>query len=198
MLNISGRLAPMTPEFDTIADVIRSRRTHMLVDRERDVPLDLVEQLCSLAMCAPNHKTTWPWRFAAFVGEGRARLGQEFVTDMTEVDFGDEGKRAKTLTKYTRTPAVLVVGSASHPQPQLEAENRYAVAAGIQNLLLGATAVGLTTFWSTPPLPDSKRVIELCGFEPDVTLIGVVYLGWPRTTVRTPERPPVSINIIDG
>ena len=48
----------------------------MLVDRERPVPRDLVDELCALAAWAPNHKRTWPWRFAIAEGEGRARLGE--------------------------------------------------------------------------------------------------------------------------
>jgi nitroreductase len=44
---------------------------------------------------------------------------------------------------------VLVVGSSAHPLPHLHRENQDAVAAGVQNILLGATALGLASFWST-------------------------------------------------
>jgi nitroreductase len=183
--------------FEAVADVIHARRTHMLVEPDREVPVEVVQELCNLAAWAPNHKKTWPWRFALLSGNGRARLGQAFVADMIDVDFGDEGKRAKTLTKYLRTPNILVVGTTSHEEPMRHAENRDAVAAGVQNLLLGATAMGLATFWSTPPLPNSPRVLQLCGLEADVTLTAVIYLGWPREAVPVPERPPVELHVVN-
>jgi nitroreductase len=187
----------VTVPFDALADLIRSRRTHMLVDRDRPVSTDVIEHLCELATWAPNHKKTWPWRFASFSGDGRLRLGEAFVDDMIERDFGDEGKHTKTRTKYARTPAVLVVGCTAHEHPTFHDENRDAVAAGIQNLLLGATALGLASFWSTPPLIDSARALELCGFAPTDRVVGVVYLGWPSGTVAAPPRPSISVRHVD-
>jgi nitroreductase len=187
----------VTQTFGEFAALVRSRRTHMLVDRGREVPIDLIVELCTLATWAPNHKKTWPWRFAVFTGEGRARLGSAFVADMIDRDFGDEGKRTKTLTKYCRTPAVIVVGCSAHEKETFHGENRDAVAAGIQNLLLGATAAGLASFWSSPPLMDSGRALELCDFADD-RLIGVVYLGWPAGTVEPPQRPPVELHHVSS
>jgi nitroreductase len=171
------------------SQLARARRTHMIVDPARPVEPALVDELCALATWAPNHKRTWPWRFAALTGDARAALGEAFVADMVAAGFGDEGKRAKTLTKYTRTPTILVVASVPDHNPQLHHENAYAVAAGVQNLLLGATAAGLASFWSTPPLPDSPSVLELCGFDPADRIIAVVYLGWPTGSAQVPDRP---------
>ena len=181
-----------------LADLVRGRRTSMLVDKTRPVPHELIHELCELAQWAPNHKRTWPWRFALFTGEGRQRLGEAFVADMNDRDFGDEGKRAKTLTKYTRTPAVLVIGAAAADNQSRHDENRDAVAAGIQNILLGATTLGLATYWGTAPLIDSPRVLELCGFKPDVRLVNVMYLGWALDAPTPPERPPVELNVISS
>jgi nitroreductase len=187
----------MTVSFDDLSDLIRARRTSMFVDLDREVPSDVVERLCELAQWAPNHKRTWPWRFALVTGDARLRLGEAFVADMVDRDFGDEGKRAKTLTKYTRTPAVLVVGAAADANPSRNDENRDAVAAGIQNMLLGATALGLATYWGTAPLIDSPRALELVGFDPDVRIVNVMYLGWMRDNPPTPPRPPVALNVVD-
>lgn len=173
--------------------VVRARRTSLLVDPRRPVSSELIVRLCELATWAPNHKRTWPWRFALFTGEGRARLGATMVDDMVEADHGDEAKRHKTRHKYLRAPAILVVAAAPHDNEMLHAENRDAVAAGIQNLLLGATAVGLASFWSTPALTRPRRVLELCGFGADDRVVGVVYLGWPRGECPAPQRPAPSV-----
>jgi nitroreductase len=179
--------------FDELSDLVRTRRTSMIVDQHREVPIEMVTELCQLATWAPNHKKTWPWRFALFTGEGRAVLGDTMANDMTRADFGDEMKRTKTRTKYLRTPAALVVGCTAHDNDMLHAENRDAVAAGIQNLLLGATALGLASFWSTPAMTHPAAVLELCAFEPADRLIGVIYLGWEAQTCEPPMRPEVLV-----
>ena len=91
-----------------------------------------------------------------------------------------------------------MVGCAAHEKDTFHGENRDAVAAGIQNLLLGATAAGLASFWSSPPLMDSARTLELCGFADDDRLIGVVYLGWPAGSVEPPQRPPVELHHVSS
>ncbi len=164
----------------------------MLVDRERAVPLDVVTQLCELAQWAPNHKRTWPWRFALLDGDARARLGDS-IADAMDAQGDPPEKVAKARTKYLRTPATLVVGSAPGDSPLRTAENRDAVAAGVQNLLLGATALGLATYWGSCPKGANDVVAELCGFEPDTHVSAIIYLGWATSTVEPPDRPPVEV-----
>ncbi len=184
--------------YERFASLVQARRTSMLVDRSRPVPAELVAELCGLATWAPNHKRTWPWRFALFTGEGRSRLGATMVADMVDVGFGDEVKRTKTATKYLRTPATLVVGCAPHDNDLLHQENRDAVAAGIQNILLGATAKGLASFWSSPALTSPPAVLDLCGFGRDDRVVGIVYLGWALDDCPAPERPPLPITLVDS
>lgn len=194
-----GAVSDALPDFASIAALIRARRTSMAVDKEREVPAGLVNDLCELATWAPNHKQTSPWRFTYFTGEGRRRFGETMVADMVAADFGDEGRRSKTAVKYLRTPGILVVGCAPHDDEMLDTENGYAVAAGIQNLLLAATTLGVATFWSTPALARPGRVLELCGFGPDDRIVGVLYIGW--ATDRTPaaaERHTPPVRHVEG
>lgn len=183
----------VTPEFDAFAQLVRSRRTHLLVDRDREVPPSVVDRLCELGTWAPNHKKTWPWRFASFTGDARYRLGEAFHHDMVERGVGDEGKRLKTLTKYARSPVSLAVACRPHDNPTFHDENRDAVAAAVQNILLGATAIGLASFWSTPPLNDARQALALCGFDVDDRFVAIIYLGWPNAAVDAPERPPANV-----
>jgi nitroreductase len=184
-------------DFGSFSALVRSRRTSMIVDREREVPAEVVSELCALVTWAPNHKKTWPWRFAHFTGDGRARLGQAMADDMITADFGDATKRDKTRTKYLRTPSIVVVGAAPHDNEMLHTENRDAVAAGIQNLLLGATALGLASFWSTPGLMRPPRVLELCRFDPSDRLVGIIYLVWAAKDCPAPERPAPEVTRVD-
>lgn len=183
----------MTP--DEVAALVRSRRTSMLVDRDRPVSRELVEQLCELATWAPNHKRTWPWRFALAEGEGRARLGAT-IADAMELHGDPPEKVTKARGKYLRTPATLVVGSAPGDTPDRTAENRDAVAAGVQNLLLAGTAHGLATYWGSCPKGANDVVAALCGFESGTHVAAIIYLGWATEHVTAPDRPPVHLHDI--
>jgi nitroreductase len=183
-------------QLDELSSLIASRRTHMLVDRTRPVPRELVMQLCELAQWAPNHKRTWPWRFALVTGEGRARLG-DAIADQMECSGAAPEKVAKARGKYLRTPATLVVGSIVGDSLMRTAENRDAVAAGIQNLMLGATAAGLATYWGSCPDDCHTSVAELCGFEPDTFIATLMYLGYAEGSVEPPLRPAVQLNCVE-
>jgi len=184
----------MTPE--SFAQLVRSRRTSMLVQRDRPVPRELIVQLCELAQWAPNHKRTWPWQFALVEGGGRARLG-DAIADAMQVHGDPPDKVLKARTKYLRTPATLVVGSAAGDSPLRTAENRDAVAAGVQNILLAATSLGIASYWGSCPKGANDVVASLCGFPDDTVVVAVIYLGWATEQVAAPARPPVALRILD-
>ena len=184
----------MTP--DELAGAIRSRRTSMLVDKQRPVPRDLVQQLCDLAQWAPNHKRTWPWRFAVAEGDGRARLG-EVIAEAMELHGDDPEKVVKARGKYLRTPTSLIVGAAPGDSELRTAENRDAVAAGVQNILLAATANGLASYWASCPKGANEVVADLCGFETGSIVVAIIYLGWATESVVAPERPAAFLHQIE-
>jgi len=189
-------MTPHEPELGGFAELARSRRTSMVVDKGRPVPRATIEQLCELAQWAPNHKRTWPWRFAVADGDGRARLGNT-IADAMELHGDTPEKIAKARTKYSRTPTVLVVGSAAGDSDLRTAENRDAVAAGVQNILLAATSIRLASFWASCPRGANDAVAELCGFESGTYVVALIYLGWAAEPAVSPQRPPVALNIVD-
>ena len=167
----------------------------MLVDKQRPVPRQLIDELCELAQWAPNHKRTWPWRFAIAEGEARGRLGNA-IADAMQVHGDPPEKVDKTRTKYVRTPVTLIVGSSPGDSQLRTAENRDAVAAGIQIMLLAATAHGLASYWGSCPKGANDVVSELCGFEAGTHISGLIYLGWASSTVESPGRPAPTVHTI--
>ena len=153
----------------------------MVMDRERPIEPALLERLCALVSMAPNHKKTAPWRIATFTGERRAALGEAFRVDCirSATDEIPDSKLEKTRTKYGRAPAVIVVGCAPAAGEVRHREDLYACAAGVQNLLLGATAAGLISLWSSPPAITAETVCRLAAFPFGTELVAVVYLGHP-------------------
>ena len=168
----------------------------MVVDRDREVPVELVAELCELATWAPNHERTWPWQFALCRGDARARLGEE-IADAMEVRGDPPEKVSKTRTKYLRTPATLVVAATPGDSELRTVENRDAAAAGVQNILLGATAHGLASYWSSCPKGANDTVVDLCEFEPGSQVVAIIYLGWAADSVSVPERPPAELHIVE-
>ena len=184
----------MTDSLDSFAALALARRTSLLVDRERAVPDELTDRLCQLATFAPNHKKTWPWRFAVVTGEGRRTLGETAADAMRAAGVDDDAKLDKTRSKYLRAPTIVVVGTAPNPDPHRHREDRDAVAAGVQTLLLGATAAGLSSFWSSCPFGANDAVAAFSGFEPGTDISALVYLGWPVDEVPVPSRDAPKIN----
>jgi len=180
---------------DELSTLIRARRTSMFVDRDRGVPEAIVRELCELSQWAPNHKRTWPCRYALVEGDGRRRLG-EAIADAMERHGDPAEKVTKARTKYLRTPCTLVVGAVVGDSPLRTAENRDTAAAGVQNILLGATAAGLASYWSSCPKGADDVVASVCGFEPDTQVVALVYLGWPTAEVEVPPRPPASVVVV--
>lgn len=184
-------------ELAGFSDLVTRRRTSLLMDRERPVPAELVTRLCRLATWAPNHKKTWPWRFAVLTGDARRVLGELTARQLVDEGVHDEGKLQKALGKYLRAPTILMVAAAPHPDPELHAENRDAVSAAVQTFLLAATAAGLSSFWASGAPLRSAEVRELCGFDPDDRIVALVYLGWPAGEVESPRRPEPQITFVD-
>ena len=58
---------------ETLARLIRSRRTHKAFGRD-PVPRQTLDELLELARWAPNHHRTNPWRFRVLGPETLARL----------------------------------------------------------------------------------------------------------------------------
>ena len=170
-----------------IEELIATRRTSLRMDPEAMLDETQVSDLCRLAVWAPNHHRTEPWRFAVFSGEGRRRLGDTIAAAMSVQGAAPE-RVAKTRTKYLRAPVMLLVGSAAGSDATTTLENRDAVAAGVQNILLGATAAGLASFWSSVATPAAPTLLELCGFERDTVVVAAVYLGHPNDEVAAPPR----------
>jgi nitroreductase len=183
-------------DFEQFVDLVRARRTQLVMDLEKPVDRTMVEQLCSAAVWAPNHQLTWPWVFAVFTGDSRRKLG-EAAADAMQARGDAEMKVAKTRTKYLRAPVIVVVGTLPGESELQTEENRDAVAAGIQNMLLGATALGLASFWSSAPKGANDAIGEVCGFAPHTHVTGVLYFGWPAREPNPGERPPPAITWFD-
>lgn len=190
-------LAVMTEPWTSFAELARRRRSNLRIDPDRAVEPALLERLIAAAATAPNHHRTFPWRFRIITGEGRRGLGEALATDLAADPGTDGSKVAKARTKYLRAPVMVAVASRSGSDATTTMENRDAVAAAITTLLLAATDVGLASLWSTGAAVTSPSVARFCDFDPDDTIVGLVYLGWPTAELEDSDRPAPDIAHID-
>ena len=177
-----------SPEFAAFATLAKGRRTNLRIDTNMPVDPLIITELCVLATWAPNHRLTEPWRFAVLTGDTRAELGARTAAYQVELGETVEARLTKTRGKYMRSPVVLAVGCAFDEDPEVHMENRDAVSAGIQNLMLGATAIGLASYWGSGLVNHAPAVKELCGLAMQDELLGVIYLGWPTSMMASPGR----------
>lgn len=181
----------MNPE--ELLTIISQRRSSVLIDAERPVEVAVIESLLQAAQFAPNHKHTWPARFAVFSGESRFALGKA-VSQAMQAFGDDEFKVTKALTKYARSPFVIASASCVGSSPLETQENHYSVAAGIQNLLLLAHSHGLAALWGSPPKGTNSAICEVSNFSESDHVLGLIYVGWPSMKAKSVERPAPIIN----
>lgn len=155
---------------------IRARRTHKQYGSE-PVPEEVVRGLCDLARWAPNHKLTSPWRFRL--------LGRETRTAIEEV-AGE-----KEAAKLRRAPTLVLVTCVLSDDPVLAEEDMHATACAVYAMLLGATDLGLASYWRSPACFREESVRELLGLEDDERFVALVHLGPAVSEPPVKERAPL-------
>ena len=144
-----------------VDEAIRSRRT-LKEFTDEPVGKDLVSELLELAVLAPNHHETEPWRFWV--------VGRETLQALADAT-GDK--------KLLRSHTAIVVGVKRDADEQTAEEDYAAVSCAIQNLMLAARGRGLASFWRTPGVLSRPVVAKILDVPKKVRLIGVVHLGQP-------------------
>jgi len=180
----------MTPE--ELETLISARRSNLLIDASRSIDEEIIQRITSVAQWAPNHKRTWPLRVAVVSGDSRRTLGNT-IADAMAVHGDDEMKVAKTRGKFMRSPIVIVVASAEGATTNETEENKYAVAAGVQNMLLMTESFGLAALWGSPAKGANDAITALCSMESTDHVMGIIYVGWPTQSVAAPQRPDIEI-----
>jgi nitroreductase len=74
---------------------------------------------------------------------------------------------------------IACICTPSSDDPVVRREDRDAVSAAVQNLLLAAHAEGLGAIWRTGAFVDEPEVREHIGCGDDTDIVGFVYLGHP-------------------
>jgi nitroreductase len=169
---------------ETILGALRARRSVGKVKPD-PLPRELVERVIEAATWAPNHHLTRPWRFVVLAGQARQALGEVMAASLRSRLDGTTDERAAALVekernKPLRAPVLIAVAVVPSRDPKVvEVEEIAAVAAGVQNMLLAAEALGLGAMWRTGDAAYDPAVKRFLGLPDEAHLLSFVYLGYP-------------------
>jgi nitroreductase len=173
-------------------DLLLTRRSVAKV-RADAPPREVVEEILVAAIQAPNHHLTEPWRFIVLTGAGRRSVGEAHAAAVRRKrpDAGPDvvAREAARLERAPVVIACLVTGDGA--DPITAREDRDAVAAAIQNLLLAAHARGLATMWRTGEIVDEPEVHASLGLGPADAIVGFVYVGVADVVPPRRQRRPL-------
>jgi nitroreductase len=176
----------------SIVELIQLRRSRgkMLPDQP---PRQLIEQVLSAAVQAPNHHDTQPWRFFVLTGEARNNLGDALASALARRWNGDDPSKLQGLlvaerAKPMRSPVLIVVGvSSERDDPMTKREDLQAASAALQNMLLAACSLGLAAIWRTGDGAYDASVKAHFGLRSQDEIAGILYLGYPDASAADPD-----------
>ena len=174
-------------------DVLDAIHTRKSVGKVKPDPVarELIEQLLSAGVQAPNHHNVRPWRFVVLTGAGREKLGDVMAKSFHQkfATVSDEALN-KERAKPLRSPVVIAVGVDKPTESRVsELENICAVAAACQNILLAAHSLGLAAQWRTGDPATDPNVKEFLGLTPDQSLLAFLYIGYADVPPSGGPRP---------
>jgi nitroreductase len=171
----------MDNTFTIISDIIKSRRSiKPFMMNGKKATDDQVESLLQLADWTPTHGYTEPWRFQVYSNPPEfCRQHAELYKQHTSPENFTESVYNNLLHQGDSASHVILASMKRGDLPKIPViEEMEAAACAVQNILLGATALGMASFWSTGGMalrPPMKNFLNLAE---DDHVVGVIYLGY--------------------
>lgn len=193
---------PAAADADTDADTVFTTVRELIESRQTVLPKRLVEPgptpaelqaLLALAAAAPDHGQITPWRFIAVPAAQRHRLAEAFAGALAERDPAATPEQlAQAREKAYRAPLLLLAVACLGPrEPDVPAPERLvSMGAALQNLLLGAHALGYGAGLTSGQAMASPRLRCLFGLAEGEVAVCCVNVGTAtRRSHRLQPRP---------
>lgn len=175
--------AMINEQFAQIEKIISSRRSVGWAKMNGNkIPDETVNKLLSLAHWAPTHGRTEPWLFLVYAGEALKKFGKDHADlywNHTAEDKRQEATREKLEHNVDKVSHLVIAVMKRGGNPKIpQVEEVAAASAGIQNLLLGATALGIASFWSSGGMTHTHALKEYLQLDHDDIIMGLIFLGY--------------------
>lgn len=171
-------------KFLSFAQIVKDRRTSKIYDG-KEVLMEDLNALIEMARYAPNHRLNEPWRFRILQQASIKKLIDHTRQQLSETEILPLEKPIGVLLQ---AGALIYVTSVVDQQKLVDEENFAAVSAAVQNILLGATAKGILSFWSSNKimlLPTTRQFLKIPDHE---RFVGGIILGFGKPS-EFKERP---------
>ncbi len=183
-------------KFNAIAETIKERRSIKPMSMNgKKIDDEVIKQLLSLADWAPTHAMTEPWRFVVYAGEAVQKAAQEqaeLYKQNTPEERFKEATYEKIRTNCDTVSHNIVVYMKRGSNPNIPAlEEICATAAAVENLLLGASAAGISALWSTGGVTFSPAFKQYLNLGEEDQVIGQLYLGYSDSVKEGSRKIPL-------
>jgi nitroreductase len=180
-------------KFNTLSEIIVSRRSNKPATFNGNKIEDTqIEALLNLAHWAPTHGRTEPWRFKVYAGVGVSTFCEAHAAlykTNTDPETFTTAKFENLQKLGSQTSHIIGV----YMQRQVPAkiplvEEIAATAAAIQNILLGAEALGISALWSTGGMTHHPALKNFWGLAEEDVVMGLLYLGYSNEPAAPGKR----------
>lgn len=170
----------MNPE--VFNELARTRRSVFPDQFEAGNPVadDIVKEIVTNALWAPNHGKSEPWHFFVFSGEG-IQTFSTFQSELYKATTPDNFKEA-TYQKLQQQPLkashVIAICMKKTPNKNIpEMEDIAAVGCAVENLWLSVSAYGLGGYWTTGGITFREQAKQYFNLGAEDKLMGFFLLG---------------------
>jgi nitroreductase len=182
--------------FDTIRETITARRSIKPATLNgKKIPDQQITQLLSLANWAPTHGYTEPWRFVVYSGDAVQQFCHqhaEMYKQNTPPEKFNPAKYEKQQHNGDKTSHIIAVYMQRGNNSNITAlEEICSTAAAVQNILLGAEALGIGILWSTGGAVLQPAMKEYLGLGDEDLVIGLLYMGYTDEPATEGRRTPI-------
>lgn len=179
--------------FEILQEIIRNRRSTKPADMNgKQIDNALIYQLLELADWAPTHGRTEPWRFIVYEGAAKKAFfadQAELYKTHTEPEKFTQAKYEKLQQQGDPVSHIIVVYMKRTLNNSIPAnEEAAAVAAAVENLLLGAAALGIGALWSTGGMTHHPSLKTYLGLKDEDMVMGILHLGYSDLPLKEGKR----------
>ncbi|MGL4488626.1 MAG: nitroreductase family protein [Rhizobiaceae bacterium] len=173
-----------------VIDFLLSRKSPPISVIHEPAPSDSeLETMIRIASRVPDHGLLEPWRFIAYRGEARARVGEFLAKRIVELE-GDvpEQRITQEKNRFTRAPLVVGVVSVPREHPRVPDWEKFISGGNAAfALVLAAHALGYAANWVSNWYADDAPSRAFMGLAPEERAIGFVHIG--TIDAKVPDRP---------
>jgi nitroreductase len=185
----------MSDTFSTIQTIIQNRRTiKPFMMNGNKIPDEQITDLLALADWAPTHGLTEPWRFTVYAEPAAfCHAHAEMYKQNTTADEFAQGVYDNLAHQGDKASHVIIAVMRRGDLPKIPTfEELAATACAVQNLLLGATALNLASYWGTGGMILKPAMNAFLQLRDEDEVMGVLYFGYADEYPKGIRRVPLA------